>query len=284
MVRKKQKKKAKKPATKRALPIAYWSHSSLLAFLRNPLAWYKRYVMKIYDTPRSPASIVGSAGHLALEHYYSGFTKEQGIEAGLLYVRAIADFEINFGTAKTQKAKKAKRKAMERDYLQAISYYLARPPRHRVVGVEVKGMAKVPGLPLPIKAVSDLVVESRTVPGALDIVDHKFVDSFSKSGNGKALFMLQAIFNYYSVQELYGKKVAQFIVYECKKTRNADGRAQMRRYVIDYETAGESFELFHRLLKDTTEEVTRTRTFLPNPSDMFEGEDSFELYRLRLIE
>lgn len=266
------------------LPIAYWSHSSLLAFLRNPLAWYKRYVMKIYDTPRGPASVVGSAGHVALEHFYSGFIKEQAVEMGLTYLRKIADFEINFGTAKTLAAKKAKRKAMERDYLQAISFYLARPPRHKVVGVEVKGMARVSGLPLPIKAVSDLVVESRSRPGALDIVDHKFVDSFSKDGNGKTLFMLQAVFNYYTVQELYGRDIAKFIVYECKKRKNADGKSQMRRYVIDYADAGESFELFHRLLKDATAEMARTRIFLPNPSDMFEGEDSFELYKLRLTE
>ena len=46
------------------------AHSSLMAFLRNPLAWHKRYVEKIYDTPRTPASIVGSAGHLALENFY----------------------------------------------------------------------------------------------------------------------------------------------------------------------------------------------------------------------
>lgn len=284
MVKRIQKRKKKAFVKRKKLPISYWSHSSLLAFLRNPLAWYKRYVMKIYDTPRSPASLVGSAGHAALEHYYSGFDKEQAIGMGLAYLRAIPDFEINFGTAKTLVAKKAKRKAMEREYLQAISFYLARPPRHRVVGVEVKGMAKVPGLPLPIKAVSDLVVESRSHKGALDIVDHKFVDSFSKDGSGKALFMLQAIFNYYTVQELYGREVAKFIVYECKKRKNADGRAQLRRYVIDYKEAGESFALFHRLLTDATAEITRTRTFLPNPSDMFEGEDSFEVYKLRLTE
>ena len=39
------------------IPIKHWSHSSLMAFLRNPLAWYKRYVEEIYDTPTTPAAV-----------------------------------------------------------------------------------------------------------------------------------------------------------------------------------------------------------------------------------
>src|SRR3989344_1994230 len=119
------KKSAKK---KKRLPIKHWSHSSLMAFLRNPLAWYKRYVEEIYDTPTTPAAGVG-------------------IQKGLEYVRSIGDFEINFGRAKARKARKGKRLAMEKEYLQAISYYLARSPRHKVLGVEVRGVVEVEGLP-----------------------------------------------------------------------------------------------------------------------------------------
>jgi hypothetical protein len=35
-------------------------------------------------------------------------------------------------------------------------------------------------------------------------------------------------------------------------------------------------------LRDATEEIRRRRIYLPNPSDMFEGENSFEVYRLGL--
>src|SRR3990167_5910629 len=165
---------------KDSLPIQHWSHSSLMAFLRNPLAWYKRYVEKIYDTPSNPSSFVGCAADVALQHYYGGIAKEGAIELGLEYLRNVADFEINFGKAKSRRAQKEKRAHMERDYLQAISFYLARAPKHKVLGVEVVATAQVAGLPLPIKAVSDLVVESRADKNALDIVDHKFVDTFSK--------------------------------------------------------------------------------------------------------
>src|SRR5258708_1064335 len=146
---------------RKKLPIKHWSHSSLMAFLRNPLAWYKRYVEEIYDTPTNPSAAVGRAGHLALEHFYSGAPKDIATQMGLKYLRGIGDFEIEFGKAKSRSAKKAKRLTMERDYLQAISFYLARAPKHDVLGVEVKGVVEVEGLPLPIKAVSDLVVASK---------------------------------------------------------------------------------------------------------------------------
>jgi len=284
--------KGKKSAVrvKRKLPIKHWSHSSLMAFLRNPLAWYKRYVEEIYDTPKTPAAIIGSAGHFALEHFYlavqsgKAISKEMAIQKGLEYVRGVGDFEIEFGKAKTKKAKKEKRKAMEQDYLRAIAYYLEHPPKHKVLGVEVRGVAQVAGLPLPIKAISDLVVASPVEDGAVDIVDHKFVASFSKGGSGKSLFVIQALFNYYTVQELFGKPVRRFIVYECKKTKNADGSKQMRRYVIDFREHEADFKVFHRLIRDATAEISRPRAYLPNPSDMFEGDNSFDVYRLELVD
>jgi S-DNA-T family DNA segregation ATPase FtsK/SpoIIIE len=267
-----------------ALPIKYWSHSSLMALLRNPLAWYKRYVEKIYDTPRNPSSIIGSAAHLALQHFYSGIGKEGSIELGLEYIRKIPEFEINFGKAKTKAAQKARRAEIEREYLQVINFYLEKPPKHEVLGVEFSGMATVEGLPLPIKAISDLVVESRVQKGAVDIVDHKFVDSYSKQKSAKTLFVMQAIFNYYTVRENFSRPVRRFIVYECKKSRNKDGSSQLKRYIIDFARCEEDFKVFHRLLKDATEEISRPRLYLPNPSDMFEGEHSFDVYRLGLLD
>jgi hypothetical protein len=265
-------------------PIKHWSHSSLMAFLRNPLAWYKRYVEQVYDTPSSPAGIIGRAGHVALQHFYGGIGKEGAVELGLEYLRNVADFEINFGKAKSRLAKKQKRQSMEKDYLQAVGFYLARPPKYNVLGIEVRATATVKGLPLPIKAVSDLVVRSSVDRKALDIVDHKFVDSFSAYGAQKTLFIIQAIFNYYTVREKFGKPVRRFILHECKKRKNAKGGTQMKRYVIDYRTCKEEFAVFHRLINDATAEISRRRVYLPNPSDMFEGENSFDIYRLGLVE
>mgnify|MGYP002819699593 CR=1 FL=1 len=248
------------------------------------MAWYKRYVEKVYDTPSSPSSFVGRAGHLALENFYNGMPRDKAIESGLSYIQNVADFDINFGKIKTNTAKKKKRVSMEREYNQAISFYLNRPPRHKVLGVEVSGTVEVDGLELPIKAISDLVVSSRVERGAVDIVDHKFVDTFSSKGSQKTLFIIQAIFNYYTISDLYGKPVKRFIIQECKRKRNTDGSSQMRRHIINFDDCKEEFALFHRLVNDATKEISRPRMYLPNPSDMFEGENSFDIYRLGLVE
>lgn len=276
------------------LPIEHWSYSSLMTYLRNPLAWYKRYVEKVYDTPSSPASFVGRAGHLALECFYNlparertqagGVSKEEAIRRGLEYIRDVPDFEINFGRARTKQMKRQKRKGMEESYKRAISFYLARPPRHHVLGVEASGYAEVEGISIPVKAISDLVVRSRVDRDAVDIIDHKFVNAFSHNGANRSLFVLQALFNYYTVREMFEKPVRRFIVYECKRSVNADGKSQMRRYIINFDECEEEFSLFRRLLYDATVELAGRRVFLPNPSDMFEGENSFDIYRLGLVE
>src|SRR3989344_3758525 len=186
------------------LPITHWSYSSLMSFLRNPLAWYKRYVEKVYDQPSSPAGIIGRAAHVALQHFYGGIGsagggsssggKEGAIDLGLEYLRNVPDFEVNFGkSARTKKSRKEKRQAMEREYLQAIGFYLEKPPKYDVVAIEMKATAKIEGLALPIRAISDLVVRSAVDKKALDIVDHKFVDFFSPLGAQKTLFIIQAI-------------------------------------------------------------------------------------------
>jgi len=265
-------------------PIKHWSYSSLVSYLRNPLAWHKRYIEGIYDTPSTPASIVGRAGHTALQHFYGDFSKEEAIALGLEYLQNVPDFEINFGKTRTVSAKKKKRASMEREYDQAIGFYLARPPRHRVLGVEVKALAHVPGIAIPVKAISDLVVVSRIDKDAVDIVDHKFVDSFGVTETDNPLFMIQALFNYYTVLEEFGKPVRRFIVYECKKRKNRDGKSQLRRHYIDFRVHEEEFELFHQLLKDATEDLRTRKMFLPNPSDMFEGKNSLEVYRWGLVD
>lgn len=270
------------PIGRARYPIQHWSHSSLMAFLRNPLAWHKRYVEKVYDVPSTPSSVIGRAAHMALQHFYGGLGVEAAIDLGFEYLKNVPDFEINFGKARSRAARKEKRKQMEREYSQAIGFYVAKPPRHKVVAIEEVGYAMLEGLPLPIKAISDLVVESRIEKGALDIVDHKFVDSWSGMKAGKTLFVMQSLFNYYTVSQKFGKPVKRFIVYECKKSRNANGAPQLRRYVINFEECEQDREVFHRLLSDATEEIANRKKFLPNPSDMFEGENSFDIYRLGL--
>jgi hypothetical protein len=98
------------------------------------------------------------------------------------------------------------------------------------------------------------------------------------------MFVIQALFNYYTARELTGRPVRRVLVYECKKRANKDGSPQLRRYVLDYAALDTEFALFQRLVNDASTEIARPRIWLPNPSDMFEGEHSFDLYRLGLVE
>ncbi|HEY4490102.1 MAG TPA: PD-(D/E)XK nuclease family protein [Candidatus Paceibacterota bacterium] len=270
--------------SRRRYPIKYWSYSSLITYLRNPLAWHKRYVEGVYDIPATPASIVGRAAHVALQNFYGGFSVDEATQLGLDYLRQISDFEINFGKAVNVRAKKKKRLHMESEYKQAVFFYLERPPKHKVLGVEVKTHAQIPGIAIPVKAISDLVVVSSADTKSVDIVDHKFVDSYGSLNIDNPLFMIQALFNYYTVLSEFKKPVKRFIVYECKKKKNRDGKPQLRRHIIDFKKHEKEFVLFHRLLKDATEDIHSRRVFLPNPSDMFEGKDSLEIYRWGLID
>jgi len=269
---------------KKKYPIEHWSYSSLISYLRNPLAWYKRYVEGVYDIPGNPASIIGQAGHVALQHFYGGLSKEKAIDLGLIYLRSVPDFEISFGKISSKKGQKNKRKKMEDEYKQAINFYLAHPPQHKVLGTEVKGLSRIPGVPIPIKAISDLVVSSRIDKKAVDIVDHKFVASFGKRETDNPLFMLQALFNYYTVIAEFKKPVRRFIVYECKKTKNRDGKPQLRRHYIDFRDHQNEFRFFRDLVADATEDILTRKKFLPNPTDMFEGRESLEIYRLKLTD
>src|SRR5262249_867759 len=114
--------------------------------------------------------------------------------------------------------------------------------------------------------------------------DHKFVDTFSPAGKDKTLFVMQAIFNYYTVKAKYGKPVRRFLLFELKKRRNLSGAPQLKRYVIDFTEQKPAFKIFHRLMHDATRQLMHTKHFLPNPSDMFEGENSFDIYRLGLLD
>jgi len=269
---------------KKKYPIEYWSYSSLISYLRNPLTWHKRYVEGVYDIPSGPASAVGRAGHVALQHFYSGLSKKAAIDLGFEYLKNIPDFEIDFGKTHTKKGKLEKRKKMEKEYEQAINFYLEKPPRHKVLETEFKALSFIPGIPIPIKAISDLVVDSRIDKNAVDIIDHKFVASFGKKETDNPLFMLQALFNYYTVLSEFKRPVRRFIVIECKKTKNRDGKSQLRKHYIDFKEHQEEFQFFHTLIKDATEDLLTREKFLPNPTDMFDGKNSLEIYRQNLVD
>ena len=85
-------------------------------------------------------------------------------------------------------------------------------------------------------------------------------------------------------QSWYGSFWYDQSEYECKKTKNRDGKPQLRSHYIDFQDHQDEFRFFHDLLADATEDLLTRKKFLPNPSDMFEGKQSIEIYRLKLID
>jgi hypothetical protein len=264
------------------VPIENWSYSSLRALLRNPLAWKKHYVLKIYDAPMSPSGIVGRACHAALASYYRGNPADIAIEEGFTLIKDISDKEINYG-------KTGSREKILKDFSKTINGYLEEAPKkyHGIKNIEQPIIAPVIDpdgneFPIPIKFVPDIVYTERD---GLVIKDHKTVGSYTDPEKDKTTFILQAMCGYYAVLHEYGEAPKRAIFDEYKTSKNSDGTPQLRPYDIEYEQHPEYFALFFKILRDCTLFVAREDVvYLPNPDDLYDGEDSMVSYAADLID
>lgn len=262
--------------------IDFWSYSSLTLFLRNRLAFKKTYILKQYDNESSPASVVGKACHKAMEHYLKMGTGDvhDGIEAGHRYIQSVSDIEINYG-------KTGSREQIIKKYTQAIDFYFSELPDFgKVLGVEESITTPVKDrngheLPMPLKSVSDVIGEDKN--GDIWVHDHKFLTSYSDGSEDKAVLIIQALFNFHTIEAKYGRAPKGIIFHECKTSKNTNGDAQVQPYVIEFNDPAH-FAVFYQLINDCTKEIRKPDVmFLPNPQDMFDGQASFEIYRQGLI-
>ena len=261
--------------------IDHWSYSSLSLFLRNGLAFKKKYLLKIYDDLSSPSAIVGQAGHKALEAFYGGVPVNKAVEIGLDHINKISDTGIDYG-------KTGSREQILKDYTQAINFYFAEAPAFQeILGIE-KGLTHFvinevteEKMAIPAKSFSDLIVRNA---GEIEIWDHKFVKSYSDGEISKATFIIQAMFNYYTVKAEYGESPKRMVFNECKLAKNKDGSPQVQPYIIEYADYPQYFQLFYNLYNDCTRAIMRPDIlFLPNFQDMFDGQNSFDTYLANVI-
>lgn len=262
--------------------IDYWSYSSMTQLMRNPLAFKKKYVLKVYDDQANPSGVVGSACHKALESYYGGKEQHEAIEEGLRYIDNISDSEINYG-------KTGSRENILESYTQAINFYFEELPEfHEIIGVEygittpietVKGEK----LGLPAKSFSDLITRNKL--GEIEVIDHKFVKSYTDGDIDDFSKFLQGMFLYHTVKAKFGEAPKRVIFNECKVSRNRDNTPQIQPYVIDFEDARYGdFATFYKLYDACTEFISNPKAiFLPNPNDIFDGQNSFETFRMGVI-
>lgn len=259
--------------------VSFWSYSSMSALLNNPFAFKKKYILKVYDDLSSSSAVVGKACHKAMEMYYKGSEVHEAIEAGLLQIHNTPDLGIDYG-------KTGSREKIIKNYTQAVNFYFAElPVYHEILGVEAsltKEIETITGqkLSLPAKSISDLITRNKL--DEIEIIDHKFVGSYTDGDADSFSHFLQSMFNYHTVKAEFGEAPVRMIFNELKISENKDKTPQLQPYVVEFNAPGKmsDFATFYRLFESCTHLVNLPgMVFLPNPKDIFDGQNSFELFR-----
>lgn len=264
--------------------IDYWSYSSMSSLLSNPLNFKKKYILKVYDDPMSPSGVVGTACHKVAEAYFgNGKTEEEAIQAGHDYIESVSDSEIDYG-------KTGSREKILKDFTQGIQFFFEELPQyHEILAVEfaiTTEIATVDGnvLSLPAKAKIDLI--SRNKLGEIEVIDWKFSSKYTDADVTDFKKFLQAMFNWHVVKAKYGEAPARVIFRECKISKNKNNEPQIQDYVIDFkeDTLYGDFATFYKLYNECTKYVSSPSSiYLPNPNDIFSGQNSFDSFRLGII-
>ena len=287
-----------------SLPIDKLSYSGLTQLLRNPLIFKLKQILGIYDGKKGVSAMVGMAGHEALKYYYGG-VKEEAVSAdrdtrrseandyGLKYLTDYNDFYINYGKTGT-------REKMLADYAKAMQMYWAEEPEYNeIVCCEERLEAEIKNhdgqvFPLPAVGKPDLV--DKCADGSYDIIDTKFVKSFTQYENADGephedyIKIIQAKFLDYLVKAKLGIQAKRVIFREIKRTENRPDKEnkgitapQVRDYVIDLNHKPYDI-IFVNLYSDVVKFISNPDSiYLPNLSDPFDGEQAGLLYAEGLI-
>lgn len=273
------------------MPIDHFSYSSLTQLLRNPLIFKMKYIFKVYTSKTSVSGFVGRACHEALKYYYGGnpdvvvpFDKDEArgeaTAYGLNYLVTTGDGDVDYG-------KTGSREEMLQRYAKMMEVYWSEEPvYHNVLLCEKKVshmMHTTYGdlLPLQGRGIPDLVVEDEN--GEMDIVDTKFVSTFTSYETEDYIKIVQAMMLKHLIHEETGRWARNIIFREVKGSINKDGSSQIRDYVIPGNHQPYDI-LFYNLYNDAVKFISNPNAiYLPNLSDMFDGEQSGFLYAQGLI-
>lgn len=260
--------------TEISLPVEHLSYSSMRKFCNNPQMFFKNYILGIWDFKQSMVMLVGSAFHKTMEHYYKTGDLDTAITVGSAYISQINEAEVQWGKTGT-------REAAQKRFAQAVNFYMnEQPDVGKVIAVEEvvttdKGFDGQ-ALPVPVKAVTDLVAEKN---GELHLYDYKVVSSFTDTETEDPLKIIQAMFNFITQTAKHGKEPVDFTYLEIKATKNKDGSPQVRPYRIVYSEQEQYKTFFLKLYTDVIVELAREdRRWLPNFGDMLTGAESWEDY------
>lgn len=285
-------------------PIDSLSYSALTQLLRNPLIFKMKYILGVYDQKMSVSGLIGKAGHLALQTYYGGnvevdLPKDKaskiGIsrDIGLKMLDEYDDSYIKFG-------KTGNREQLLRGYNQAMNFYFEQEPvYHKILMVEQKLTAQLKTvfgelLPLPASGIPDIVHQTKN--GEVEIIDTKFVKSFTNYDTEDYIKVIQAEFLFHLYLAETGVKANRVLFREIKRTKNQpceeagckeqhdkqNCHQQIRDWAVP--TDHEPYHiLFYNLYRDVVKYLSNDPIFLPNLSDPFDGEHAGLIYAQGLI-
>lgn len=274
--------------------VDHLSYSSATMLARNPLMFKKTYILKIYSDKFSPSAVVGIASHKFCEHLLKGSSVSDATAKGLDYINRLSDVAIEYG-------KTGSREKIIESFTKATQFYMQEAPdwsKRKILGIE-QSITKVihdrdgNALSIPAKAKSDVIWEStreetfagvKFPKGSLFIEDHKFqANGGSDDEEDDGGRIIQAMFNYHTVEEEYGRPPAALLFRETKISKNKDGSPQCNYYIIRYDQPY-YFELFYNFYNDVTRFLMQPNPiFLPNFQDMFDGKEALLIYKQNLI-
>lgn len=269
-------------------PVEHLSYSALGQLVENPQMFKKQYILGIWDNLETPAWIVGKAFHKFLEVYYDVEKNhpdriQMATQEADKLMEKVKDSVIKFGAT-------GSREKMRKNLNNLIQFYLAEEPEvgevlHTELSVvdtfQFEGSDLI--APLPIKAKTDLVTR---INGKLVIWDYKSKDKFSdKEGDETDMtkgenpeYILQAMFNYYTVKTFYkGEAPERFIFVEAKYTKNKEPeRKQLEFYEIRFADHPEYFRYFKEIYTAALRVLINPDfVFLPNFRDRLKGKQSW---------
>jgi DNA segregation ATPase FtsK/SpoIIIE-like protein len=260
------------------LPIEHLSYSSLKLLCSNQQQFFKNYILGLFDYQTSVTAAVGKAGHKCLEIYYKTGNIDQGIEEALALIHKMKD--VDYG-------KTGSLEGLIKDFHNAIDFYRAEEPKlGEILGVEQnittdKGLGGE-AMPLPIKAISDLVTRDSE---GLKIFDYKFVAAFTDKEDEQPDYIMQAMFNRITVHAKYGVDPISMTFIEVKKSQNRNGEPQLQMYEVVYSKHPEYINYFNNIYADAILTLAdEDHRYLPNFADYFSGKEAWKDYTAEVID
>ncbi len=285
---------SEQPKVEIQMPVNKLSYSAMTQLFRNPIIFKLKYILNVYDSKMGMGGMVGRAAHEALKVYYNGNpaiprpadkdkARELAIDTGMAYLNKYNDSYIDY-------KKTGSREIMLKTYAQAMQFYFAEEPEYNeIMLMEEKleaEMHTIDGqlLPLPGVGIPDLVHKRKD--GGIEIIDTKFVKSFTDYETEDYIKIIQSQFLWHLLRDAKGINADRMLFREIKtseNTRENAGKPQIRDYAIPF--SHEQYRtIFYNMYKDAVRFISNPNAiYLPNLSDPFDGEQSGLLYAQGLL-